>query len=155
MPVFCDCTTVPKRWTMPPSVSIMLLFHLIKTFFLILFRSPQGRNVLKYVLQRALWCILRAVPAVYWSCIGLTSWHCVADYQSSFIGLEITGLRVLHGVFRCRGSGDMFLWGHQNSWYRISHPKILWSRRRVIPVLALIKLSLRSYVDSGEQDDFC
>ena len=32
-------------------------------------------------------------------CIGLSSVHCVADYQSSFAAISVTAARVFHFVF--------------------------------------------------------
>ena len=41
--------------------------------------------------------------------LGASLRHCVAGYQSFAIALGITAVWVFLGVFRFRGSGDMFL----------------------------------------------
>lgn len=107
------CASAPKRWTTPQLFPVMLAPS--QYWFFVLYRSPQGRNVLNNVPQRVLWCIIKEVPSMCQVCIVL--------YCHRVIALPTTGhLRLslwlpLYGCFftSCwRGSAGMFLRWNQN-----------------------------------------
>ena len=91
-------------------VSIMLFFNVTDEHLMLFARLKAGTSS-NMRLESIVMHLQGSAHRVRSVCrvLGASLRHCVAGYQSFSIALGITAVWVFLGVFRCRGSGDMFL----------------------------------------------